>query len=139
MAVVEVKARAENQYRQEISAGAHLLASDVAKEIGGADSAPNPHELLLASLGACTAITVQMYAKRKGWDLKAVSVKVEEEQVENPEVPGAKVTRFSRHIELSGDLSAEQIDGLRAIADKCPIHKLLQGPKQIDTKVSHQA
>lgn len=139
MAVVEVKASADKQFRQEISAGAHHLAADVPKEIGGEDTAPTPHELLQASLGACTAITVQMYAKRKGWDLKAVNVKVQEEQIENPDAPGGKLTRFVRHIELSGPLNQEQIDGLRAIADKCPIHKLLQGPKQIDTEVSHHA
>lgn len=135
MAVVEVKARAD-KYRQEISAGTHTLAADVSKEIGGEDSAPNPHELLLASLGACTAITVQMYAKRKGWDLQAVNVNVKEEQVENPDAPGGKITKFTRTIEFTGDLNQEQVDGLRTIADKCPIHKLLSGPTKIETSVS---
>jgi putative redox protein len=135
MAVVEVKARAENDYRQEITSGAHAFAADVNKEMGGTDTAPNPHELLLGSLGACTAITVQMYAKRKGWDLKAVNVKCEEKQVE---ADGKKSSLITRHIDVEGDLTAEQIDGLRVIADKCPIHKLLEGPKQIQTEIAHK-
>jgi putative redox protein len=139
VAVVEVKASKIDGFRQEIQAGTHGFASDAPKEVGGSDTAPNPHELLLGSLGACTAITIQMYAKRKGWDLTAISVKVQEEQVENPERPGQKQSKISRQIELSGNLTGEQLDSLRAIADKCPIHKLLEGPKQIATEVSHKA
>jgi putative redox protein len=135
MATVEVKARADQEYRQEISTATHSFASDAPKEAGGSDSAPNPHELLLGSLGACTAITVQMYAKRKGWPLKGVNVKVEEQVVETD---GKKQSLITRNIELEGELDQEQIDGLRAIADKCPIHKLLQGPKEIKTEVAHK-
>ena len=135
MAVVEVKARADQGYRQEITSSAHSFASDATKEFGGGDSAPNPHELLLGSLGACTAITMQMYAKRKGWDLTAVNVKCEEKQVENE---GKKSSLITRHIDIEGNLTAEQIDGLRVIADKCSIHKLLEGPKQIQTEIAHK-
>ncbi len=136
MATVEVKARADKNYRQEITSATHSFASDAGKEHGGEDSAPNPHELLLGSLGACTAITVQMYAKRKGYDLKAVTVKCEEQQVENGE--GQKSSLITRNIEIEGDLTQEQVDGLKMIADKCPIHKLLQGPKEIKTEVSRK-
>ena len=134
MATVEVKARTEKNYRQEIASATHSFASDAGKEHGGEDSAPNPHELLLGSLGACTAITIQMYAKRKGYDLKAVNVKCEDSIVESAE--GQKSNLITRNIELEGDLTQEQIDGLKAVADKCPIHKLLQGPKEIKTEVT---
>ena len=137
MAKVAVKAKASEGYRQEINTGAHAFASDAPKEFGGGDSAPNPHELLLGALGACTAITVQMYSKRKGWDLQAIDVDVQEEIVEGE--GGQKQTRFVRNITLQGNLSQEQVDNLKAIADKCPIHKLLEGPKQIATTVTHQA
>jgi putative redox protein len=139
MATVVIEANPEKVYRQEIKAGSFNFAADAGTEHGGLGSAPNPHELLLGSLGACTAITIQMYAKRKGWDVKAVNIQLSEEQVEKPDAPGQKINRIIRHIDLSGDLTQEQIDNLKAIADKCPIHKLLQGPKEITTEVSHKA
>jgi len=101
------------------------------------ESAPNPHELLLGSLGACTSITIQMYAKRKGWDVKGVKISLSEEQVEKADAPGGKINRINRQIELAGDLTDEQVQSLKAIADKCPIHKLLEGQKEIATEVSH--
>lgn len=135
MAKVAVKAKADG-FRQEISTGVHDFASDAPKEFGGGDSAPNPHELLLGALGSCTAITVQMYAKRKGWDLKGINVEVTEETVEEG---GQKQSKITRNIDLQGDLTQEQVDNLKAIADKCPIHKILEGPKKIHTAVTHKA
>jgi putative redox protein len=132
MAQVEVKAKVGDGFRQEISSATHAFAADAPKEFGGGDSAPNPHELLLGSLGACTAITVQMYAKRKGWDLKGISVNVQEETVDED---GQKQSQITREIELTGDLTDEQVENLKAIADKCPIHKILNGPKKITTAI----
>lgn len=137
MAKVAVKAKVGEGYRQEISAGSHAFASDAPKEFGGGESAPNPHELLLGSLGACTAITVQMYDKRKEWDLKSITVEVLEEPVVAED--GSKQTRILRSIELTGDLTPEQVENLKSIANKCPIHKLLEGPKQIATEVAHKS
>lgn len=132
---VEVKAQVGSDYKQEIKAGSHVFGADAPASVGGAETAPEPHELLLGALGACTSITLQMYAKRKGWDLKNVQVSLSEEQVEDEANPGRKVSRITREINVEGNLTAEQIDGLKAIADKCPIHKLLEGPKQIATTI----
>ncbi len=133
VAKVIVKANAANGFRQEISSDNHAFASDAPKEFGGSDSAPNPHELLLGSLGACTAITLQMYAKRKEWDLQSINVDVQEETVAGDD--GTKKSRIVRTIEMTGNLTDEQVTNLKGIADKCPIHKLLNGPKQILTNM----
>lgn len=134
---VQVKNTAGTPYKQEIKAGQHVLTADAPKEFGGAAVGPEPHELLLGALGACTSITIQMYAERKGWAVKTISVKLNEETVEDTENPGKKISKITREIDLEGDLTQEQIDSLKAIADKCPIHKLLSGPKQILTNVHH--
>ncbi|MBU6454147.1 MAG: OsmC family protein [Cyanobacteria bacterium REEB67] len=135
MAVVQVKAKAGEDYRQEITVGNHHFAADVPADKGGMDTAPTPHEMLMGALGACTTITIQMYAKRKEWALKGVSVKVTEEPIE---VDGKKASKFTREIDLEGNLTAEQIDGLKAIADKCPIHKILTAQNQVVTAVAHK-
>ena len=122
-------------YKQEITAGSHKLAADVPKDKGGDETAPNPHELLLASLGACTTITLQMYAKNKNWDLKKVSVNLTHEDVEDPANPGKKLAKITRDIQVEGELTEEQVESLKVIADKCPIHKILQGPKTIETAI----
>jgi len=136
MAVVEVKSKAGEAYRQEIKVGGHHFAADVPADKGGMDTAPTPHEMLLGSLGACTAITIEMYAKRKEWPLKGVSVKVTEEQAESAD--GKKISKFIREIDLEGNLTPEQIDGLKAIADKCPIHKILTAQNQVSTAVANK-
>ncbi|HEY9715093.1 MAG TPA: OsmC family protein, partial [Chroococcales cyanobacterium] len=99
MAQVQVKARHDQQYKQEIKAGTHAFVADAPSSVGGADNGPEPHELLLASLGACTSITLQMYAKRKGWDLKDVIVDLKEEQVDDPET-GKPMSQITRQIKV---------------------------------------
>jgi putative redox protein len=136
MYVVEVKAKAGEPYKQELKAGKHHFAADVPADMGGQDTAITPHEMLMGALGACTAITIEMYAKRKEWPLKGVNVKVTEEQIEGAD--GKKATKFIREIDLEGNLSAEQIDGLKAVADKCPIHKILTVQNQVSTAVAHK-
>ncbi len=79
---------------------------------------------------------MQMYAKRKGWDLQEVKIKVTEEKVDDTNNPGQTISRINRDIIVGGNLPADQVEGLKAIADKCPIHKLLSGPKQIVTAIS---
>ena len=108
----------------------------MAECLGGNEKGPNPHQLMLSSLGACTSITVQMYAKRKGWKLDNVTIKLVEDKVADPENPSRTMPKITREITLSGDLSEEQIEALTKIADKCPIHKLMTGPKEIATNVS---
>jgi putative redox protein len=136
MTQVKVKTRTTDNYGQEIKSSAHSFLSDAPKEHGGNDIGPDPKELLLGSLGACTSITMQMYAKRKGWDLKKIDITLKEEQVDDPANPGKSVEKITREIHVEGNLESDQIESLKAIADKCPIHKLLSGPKQIVTNIT---
>ncbi len=110
----------------EVSNGGHQLVADVSEKLGGANGGMNPHQLLETALAGCTAITLQMYAQRKGWPLESadVQVKVVEE---------GKETRFTRVVSLRGVLSEEQRQGLLVIANKCPIHKILVGAVTVDT------
>lgn len=125
-------------YRQKLSAGKHTLFIDVQEAKGGQDFAPDPHQLALGALGACTSITIQMYANRKGWDLKQVKVNVSEEQVP---IPGQSGTRpkLTKDIEVSGNLDAEKLSALKNVAEKCPVNKLMMGDKQMECRLNLSA
>ncbi len=133
MSNVQVKTTSASEFKQTINTGNHSFLADAPKSVGGAEAAPDPHELLLGALGACTSITMQMYAKRKGWDLQEVTVDLSEEKVDDTDHPGQTIAKIKRNIKVTGNLAADQIESLKTIADKCPIHKLLSGPKQINT------
>lgn len=137
MVQVMVKSQTNQPYKQAIKAGKHDFLADAPVSAGGGETGPDPHELLLGALGSCTAITLQMFANRRQWDLNEVSVKLKEEKVDDPEQPGRQISKISREIELKGNLNQEQIEALKAAADKCLIHKLLTGPKEIVSNVSH--
>lgn len=111
----------------KINTGRHELLSGVSESLGGQDEGPDPHEILQAALAACTVITVQMYADRKQWPLRSTDVQVEI-TAENKEG-----TRIHRQISFVGDLTEEQRQRLLTIANKCPIHRLLSGPVEIQT------
>jgi putative redox protein len=136
MAKVEVKSTSKDNYKQEINTGKHHIAADAPKAFGGDEAAPDPHELLLAALGACSSITMQMYAKRKGYPLAAVDIKLSESKQDDAQNPGQSMTLISKEIKVSGELTPEQVNDLKAIADKCPVHKLISGNKQIKTTIS---
>jgi putative redox protein len=106
--------------------GEHTIISDVGVDIGGTDTGLNPHELLEASLGACTTITVLMYARRKNFPVSEVitTVKVVSETGDENVI--------DRKIEFKGDLSDEQRKRLMEIADKCPMHKFLSKKSRIE-------
>lgn len=108
-------------YRQTIRIHQHTLFADVATTLGGEDSAPDPHDLYDASLAACKAITLLMYAKRKQIPLSSVDLDIERDN--SAEAKGIYVLNVS--LKLNGDLSDEQRQSLASIADKCPIHKLM--------------
>jgi putative redox protein len=116
----------EGKYRQTVTIGPHTLTADEPAAQGGTDAGPAPHEWLLAGLGACTAMTLQMYAERKGWKLSKVDVTVTGEHAE-----GAFV--MHRELALEGDLDDAQRARLKEIAEKCPVHKTLTGTVRIET------
>jgi putative redox protein len=118
--------RGEGKLQHVVEVGPHKLIADAPSQYGGDDAGFTPHDLLASSLGACTALTLNMYAQRKGFDLQKVDV-----VVEHADKDGAYV--FNRHLTFHGDLTAEQKTSLVGIADKCPIHKILSGEIKIIT------
>ena len=100
----------------------HTLFADEPKDEGGDDSAPTPQELLAASLASCTAITIEMYAIRKGWDIGDVTVQVDYEPAQR-----GSPTRFNMRVDLPKELPEEQQERLMQIAAKCPVHRVLEG------------
>jgi putative redox protein len=120
---------APGKFRQTVRIGPHTLVADDAVADGGEDAGPAPHEWLLAGLGACTSMTLGVYARRKGLDLRSVEV-----TVEGSHVDGAFVLR--RHIRVEGDLTDEQRARLLEIANKCPVHKSLTGKIVIESDLT---
>lgn len=119
--------RGEGKLQHIVEAGPHKLIADAPSQFGGEDAGFVPHDLLAAALGACTALTLNMYAQRKSFPLEKVDVRVE-----HAERDGSYV--FHRHITYHGELSAEQKESLTGIANKCPVHKTLSGEIQIITE-----
>ena len=123
-------------YAQTITARQHTLVADEPLAVGGTDTGPDPYELLLSSLGACTAITVRMYASRKQWPLATVSVRLSHQKVHASDCADCEqetgfVDLIEKHVELTGDLSPDQHARLREVADKCPVHRTLTGAMKI--------
>ncbi len=123
-------ARRTGAFKHDISVRDHLLGADEPEHAGGDDAAPSPQELLAASLASCTAITMEMYAKRKGWDIGDVEVECEFAPAER----GAP-TKFSLTLRLPSHLTDEQVQRLKVIATKCPVHRTLDGEVMFDERV----
>jgi len=111
---------------QDITIGGFGLRADEPIDKGGDDTGPEPHEFLLSALGACTAMTLRLYAARKGWPLTNVRVTLNGGPIEGKYA-------ITRHIALEGELDAEQRQRLIEIASKCPVHRTLTGEVQIET------
>jgi putative redox protein len=128
MATVVVRSTAG--LRQEVSAGRHRLVADEPVETGGSDGGPDPYALLLAALGACTSMTLRLYAQRKGWPLEEVTVELEHAKVHAKDCAECEgdagfIDRVQRRIRLRGALDAVQVARLAEIARRCPVHKTL--------------
>jgi putative redox protein len=123
---VRIVARRREGYAHDVEVDGHTLRVDEPPEADGTDTGPRPTQLLGASLAGCIAITVEMYAQRKGWDVGPVEVDVEM-SYEGP-VP----TSFEVGLKLPGRLDAEQRRRLLVIATKCPVHKVLAGEAHVN-------
>lgn len=133
--VVVVKAP-KTGLRLDVEAGKHRLVADELPAIGGTDTGPSPYQLLLAALGACTAMTLRVYSARKKWPLEDVEVKLSLSKVAVDAADPAKgqTDRIVREIRLSGPLDDEMRTRLMEVANKCPVHKTLSASAQIETK-----
>ncbi len=119
---VIVAENGQGRYQQQVIAGQHQLIADEPASMGGADAGPAPFDFIMSGLGACTSMTLRMYAERKGLPLVKVTVELAHDKVE---IDGVQRDRICRNITLEGDLSAEQRQRLLEIANKCPVHRAL--------------
>lgn len=129
-----------NGFAQEISVGRHRLVADEPVADGGTDTGPTPYDLLLSALGACTSMTLTLYARRKAWPLESVTVtlrnaKIHAADCEDCEKQNGLLDHFERDIELHGTLTDEQRTRLLEIANKCPVHKTLTSEIHVTTRL----
>ena len=128
--MAEVIVASDGYLKQQITAGSHTLIADEPREVGGSDAGPDPYSFLLAALGACTSMTLQMYAKRKGWPLEKVEVSLTHRRIyaqdcEDCATKEGSISLIERYISLTGTLSEEQRTRLLEIAQRCPVHRTL--------------
>lgn len=127
-------------FAQEISVGSHRLRGDEPTVSGGTDTGPTPYDLLLAALGSCTSMTLGLYARRKQWPLESVTVRLRHSKVhaadcESCETKPALLDHIDREVHLVGPLTEEQRARLLEIANKCPVHRTLTSPIDIQTRL----
>jgi len=135
---VLVEETGAGKFQQRIAAGRHRLFADEPAAVGGLDSGPTPYDLLLAGLGACTAMTLRLYAARKGWPLEHVAVRLQHgrnhaEDCAECEGGERRVELITTEIALKGNLDEAQRQRLIEMADKCPVHRTLEGPLVLNT------
>ena len=130
---VTVKENGQGRYQQEIRAGKHQYLADEPVDMGGADAGPAPFDFIMSGLGACTSMTLRMYAERKELPLRQVTVELSHHKVE---VDGVKRDCIQRSITLDGDLTAEQRQRLLDIANKCPVHRALSQSFLLDCSLT---
>ncbi|MGB2695568.1 MAG: OsmC family protein [Dehalococcoidia bacterium] len=140
MAKVTVQYLPDYTYSQLLTAGHHSFVADEPPESGGEDLGPSPYELLLWALGACTSMTLLMYARRKGWDVADISVHLTHDRVhaqdsEDAEEGSGRVDRIRRDISVRGQLSEEQKERLLEIAGRCPVHKTIVSSPQVEDTI----
>ena len=126
-----VVAKTGEGLRTEVAAGGHKLVADEPQSLGGTDAGLTPYDYLLAALSSCTAMTLRMYADRKGWPLESVTVRLSQDRIhatdcEECETEEGRIDRIEREIELEGPLKDEQRRRLLEIADMCPVHRTLK-------------
>ena len=123
-------AKQRSKFTHDVSVRKHRMTADEPEDMGGEDMGPSPQELLAASLASCTAITMEMYAKRKGWNVDGMAVECDYQPAER-----GCVTRFELIMKMPAHLSEEQVRKLQVIAAKCPVHRTLEGEVAFDERV----
>jgi len=136
---VSVTEAGTGTYTQQITAGHHRLVADEPQPIGD-DTGPTPYDLLLAALGACTSMTVRMYANRKGWPLERVRVTLQHSRIHAQDCADCEtrigwIDHIDRDIELAGDLDETQRQRLLQIAERCPVHQTLTSEVDVATSL----
>ncbi len=146
--VVSVAETGRGKFQQEIVSERHRLLADEPTSYGGLDTGPSPYDLLNMALGTCTSMTIRMYADRKALPLERVRVDVRHDKVhaedcdactDEQKGKGGRIDRFERELFLDGDLTADQRQRLKEIADRCPVHRTLEASSVIETKLSGEA
>jgi len=126
----------DSGYTTIIKTGKHFITADEPEEVGGNDFGPSPYELLSSSLATCTAMTLRMYANRKNLDVQKIQVHVNHSKQHSTDCEkNERIDHFERLIELEGKLTTDQRKRLMEIADKCPVHKTLEGEIKITTQL----
>ena len=134
---VIVGGTAAGGYTQRINTGSHTLTADEPLDVGGRDQGPNPYELLLSALGACTAITLRLYAAHKQWPLEDVVVELDHDRIHaddcaDCETATGLLDRIRTRVTVTGPLDEDQVARLREIAVRCPVHRALAGEITFD-------
>jgi putative redox protein len=123
-------ARQREKFAHDVTAGDHTFTVDEPESAGGTDLGPSPQELLAAALASCTAVTMEMYAQRKGWDTSGLAVDVQYTPAER-----GCPTKFELVLKMPARLDEEQIERLKVIAAKCPVHRTLEGEVMFHERV----
>ncbi len=137
---VIVKETGTGKFTQSVKMGPHAILADEPTDYGGNDRGPSPYELLLAALGACTSMTMKMYADRKGWKIGKLGVELVHEKIhakdcaDCDESATGRIDRIDRRLTIEGDLDDAQLEKLMEIADKCPVHRTLEGKPHVVTR-----
>jgi len=127
-------------FRQEVTVAGHRFVVDEPRALGGNDTGPSPYDLLISALGACTSMTVSLYARRKQWPLEAVTVRLRHSKIHaidcaDCDTKSGMLDGIERDVELHGDLTGEQRAQLLEVANKCPVHKTLTSEINIRTRL----
>ncbi len=126
--------RNDGTFKHTVRVREHQLTVDEGVDAGSEDAGPDPQELLAASLASCTAITMEMYAERKGWEIGEVEVEVQYSPAER-----GCPTKFELVLRLPEEMPAEQVERMRVIAAKCPVHRTLDGEVMFEERLERSA
>ncbi|HEX2116829.1 MAG TPA: OsmC family protein [Alphaproteobacteria bacterium] len=138
---VVVAERGDGKFTQVMLDGEHVLLADEPRDIGGDDRGPSPYRLLLMALGACTSMTLRLYAARKGWPVERITVRLKHfrdyaADCKECDEKDGHIERIERVIAIEGDLDDEQHARLLQIAEKCPVHRTLEARVKIDSRLA---